>query len=96
MPNPILIIVFAVLAFLLAASSDWLEIQHWRAVASGRPVRVALLSILMWSVGCAGLLLCIEVSWWLLPFEAAGLLAGSLFAMRRCPAKKERFLGADR
>jgi hypothetical protein len=83
MPSPIIAVFFCVLAFALAASSDWLEIMHLRAVAANAPRLAATMSILMWGVGSVGLLLCIEVSWWLLPFEALGLWVGTHAAFRR-------------
>jgi hypothetical protein len=85
MPSPLVAVFFGALAFLLAASADWLEIAHLRAVTAHNTRRAAMLSVLMWAVGCTGLLICIEISWWLLPFEALGLWVGTHVALRRRP-----------
>lgn len=82
----------AVAVFLLAAASDYLETRYVRAVRAWEEARhdgelrsarrrAAHSSIGMWLVGCVGLIAVIEVGWFVLPFEAAGLYVGTLLAL---------------
>ena len=86
---------FAVLAFGLAFASDYLETRYVRAVHAWEAARcgdadaerarhrAAHSSIGMWIVGCVGLIAVVEVGWWVLLPEGAGLYAGTLVSMRR-------------
>lgn len=93
MPNPLVIIVCSVLAFVLAASADWLEARYVRAVRAWEKgedpqtrelfrERAARASVAMWLVGCVALLGVVEVGWWILPPEGLGLYVGSKLALR--------------
>ncbi len=89
MPTPIYIAVFSVLAFALAASSDFLETMYIRAVrawedgdTSARE-RAARSSVAMWLVGVVALATVIQVGWWTVAPEGLGLYAGSKWAMRK-------------
>lgn len=79
----------ALLVFLLAMASDYLETRYVRAVRAwekgedGARRRAATSSVLMWCVGCIGLVAMIEVGWWVILPEGAGLFAGTMLAMRR-------------
>ncbi len=82
------IIAFSVLAFSLAASSDWLETRYVRAVRawedgdkSAREI-AARSSVAMWLVGVLALITVVEVGWWTLIPEGAGLYVGTKLAMR--------------
>lgn len=88
-----LIVFFAVLAFVLAASSDWLETRYVRAVrawedgADARTKytareRAARSSVAMWLVGVVALVTVVEVGWWVLAPEGLGLYVGTKLAMR--------------
>lgn len=79
-------IVAAVLVFLNAAVSDYLEAKYVEAVNDKNPERASGCSILMWVVGVIGLVAVLEVGWWVLAPEAAGLYLGTRLAMRRQPA----------
>ena len=90
---PILAVVFfAVLAFALAASSDWLETRYNRAVIAwergdaairvAARERAARSSVAMWLVGVIAFVTIIEVGWWVLLPEGAGLYFGTKMAMR--------------
>ncbi len=86
--SPLLIVFFCVLAFLLAASSDWLETRYVRAVrawedgdATARE-RAARSSVAMWIVGVIAFVTIIEVGWWVLAPEGLGLYFGTKYAMR--------------
>lgn len=88
MSNAILIAAFSILAFLLAASSDWLETRYVRAVrawedgdTSARET-AARSSVLMWLVGVVALVTVVEVGWWVLVPEGFGLYVGTKLAMR--------------
>ncbi len=77
-----------VLAFGLAASSDWLETRYVRAVRAWEDgdktarERAARSSVLMWVVGVVALVTVVEVGWWVLLPEGAGLYVGTKLAMR--------------
>jgi hypothetical protein len=94
MPNPILVIALSILAFALAASSDWLETRYVRAVraweeatdmrrAEDARERAARSSVAMWLVGVVALVTVVEVGWWVLIPEGFGLYVGTKLALRR-------------
>ncbi len=93
MPNAITVVLFSVLAFVLAASSDWLETRYVRAVreweeAEGDAMhvareRAARSSVAMWVVSVVSLVTIVEVGWWVLIPEGAGLYVGTKLALRR-------------
>jgi hypothetical protein len=93
MPNPIVIVACSVLAFVLAASSDWLETRYVRAVheweqtsapaperAAARE-RAARASVSMWLVSVLGLVTIVQVGWWVLLPEGLGLYVGTRLAL---------------
>lgn len=86
--SSLLLLPLGVLAFYLAAASDYLEIRHVQAVRAhelgdkAAAVRAAHLSIAMWLVGVVGLAACVEISWWLLLPEGFGLYYGTRRALR--------------
>jgi hypothetical protein len=92
MPNPILAVAFSALAFVLAASSDWLETKYVRAVREWEDAegasrirareRAARSSVAMWLVSVIALVTVVEVGWWVLLPEGAGLYVGTKLAMR--------------
>lgn len=94
MSNPILIAFFSALAFALAASSDWLETKYVRAVRAWEDAphnapekalareRAARSSVAMWFVSVIALVTVVEVGWWVLLPEGAGLYVGTKLAMR--------------
>ena len=82
---------FFVLAFGLSMASDYLETKYVRAVGrfergddSAREV-AARASTCMGLVGLAGLVACVEISWWLAIPELMGLYFGTKVALRRAP-----------
>ncbi len=88
MLNPLFVVFFSVLAFLLAASSDFLETRYVRAVrawengdTSARE-RAARSSVAMWMVSVVAFITIIEVGWWTLIPEGLGLYFGTKYAMR--------------
>lgn len=89
MPNPLFVIAFSALAFVLAASSDWLETRYVRAVrewedghAATARERAARSSVLMWIVSVIALVTVVEVGWWVLIPEGFGLYVGTKLALR--------------
>ncbi len=93
MPNPLVVVVFSVLAFCLAASSDWLETRYVRAVRAWEKgveptereqarERAARSSVAMWVVSVVALVTVVEVGWWVLLPEGLGLYVGTKLALR--------------
>jgi hypothetical protein len=93
MPSPIIAVFFCVLAFALAASSDWLETRYVRAVRAWEDARgsaeglvarerAARSSVAMWLVSVVALITVVEVGWWVLAPEGLGLYVGTKLAMR--------------
>jgi uncharacterized BrkB/YihY/UPF0761 family membrane protein len=91
--DPLIVIAVSVAAFILAASGDWLETRYVRAVRAWEDAgdavkraaareRAARSSVAMWLAGVIALVVVIEIGWFVLPFEAAGLYVGTKFAMR--------------
>lgn len=82
-------VIVALLAFVLAASSDWLETRYVRAVRAWEDgddnarYRAADFSCAMLVVGGIGLYACVEIGWWVLLPELIGLRVGTLLALRR-------------
>jgi hypothetical protein len=73
----------ALAVFALAAASDFLETRYVAAVSAGRARAAARCSVAMWACGACGLAAAVQVGWWLLAPEAAGLYVGTILAMRR-------------
>lgn len=89
MPNPIVAVAAALLAFVLAASSDWLETRYVRAVhewesghAATARERAARSSVALWLVNVLALVTVVEVGWWVLVPEGIGLYVGTKLALR--------------
>lgn len=86
-------ILAGLLTFVLAASSDWLETRYvryvraWEEGDDSAREHAARSSVAMWLVGMTGLIAWLEVGWFILPFEVAGLYVGTRLAMRRRTAK---------
>lgn len=86
--SPTLIVAFSALAFVLAASSDWLETRYVRAVRAWEDgdtaarETAARSSVAMWVVSVVALVTVVEVGWWVLIPEGAGLYFGTKLAMR--------------
>lgn len=83
-------VALGILAFTLAAASDWLETRYVQAVnratmAGEREAeeRAARCSVAMWLVGVVGLVAVVEYGWWLLLPEGAGLYFGTRLALQR-------------
>lgn len=55
------------------------ELSIWR-----QPLTAASIwSVIQWGAAAFALMLAVEVSWWLLPFEAVGLVLGTQIGGRR-------------
>lgn len=78
----LLAIALCVLAFALAAASDFLETRYVQAVNAGQAVAAARASVAMWLVGVVGLVAVVQVGFWLLIPEGLGLYVGARLAMR--------------
>lgn len=75
-------IALGIFGFFAAMASDYLETRYVRAVHAKRPREAAACSVAMWCIGVAGLLSVLEVSYWVLLPEVAGLWIGTQLAMR--------------
>ena len=82
MPTVIFYAFVCVLAFALAAASDYLDTRFVQIVGAGDAHAAARTSVTMWAVGLASLYTCVEISWWLALPEGAGLYLGTWYAMR--------------
>lgn len=89
MPRVVFVLLFSVLSFALSASSDWLETKYVRAVrewedshAATARERAARSSVAMWLVSVIALVTVVEVGWWALIPEGAGLYVGTKLALR--------------
>lgn len=72
-----------ILVFASAAALDGLHVRWNQAVADGRRLRAAVLSIAMWGVSLVGFAGVLEVSWWLLVPEGLGFFVGTYFAIEQ-------------
>jgi hypothetical protein len=77
------IVLLAIAVFLAAAALDALEAYYVRSVADASPHRAAMFSVGMYAIGCVGFFAVLQVSWWLMVPEVAGLYCGSVLAIRR-------------
>lgn len=77
------LVLLALVVFVMATASDYLETRYVLAVNAGDAPRAALSSVAMQLVGVAGLVAVVEVGWWLLAPETIGLYFGTMLAMRR-------------
>lgn len=93
MPNPAIAVAAALLAFVLAASSDWLETRYVRAVHEWEQARRAIdrawareraarSSVALWLVNVVALVTVVEIGWWVLVPEGLGLYVGTRLALR--------------
>ena len=93
MSNHLFVAGIGLVVFLLAAASDIVEARYVQAVQRRQEAdveekarleahRAAVCSVLMWAIGVTGLWGVLEVGWWILPFDAVGLYAGSRWALR--------------
>lgn len=80
--NPLVSIAAGVLVFGLAALSDYVEALYVKAVNAGEAHRAAACSEMMWLAGVIWLGALLEVGWWVVLPEGAGLYVGTLLAMR--------------
>lgn len=76
-------VLLALLVFAAAAAGDVVEAYFVDAVGRRAPARAAAMSVCMWGVGLVGWVVVLQVSWWYLIAEVAGLAVGSWVAVRR-------------
>jgi len=80
--SPLVMVAAGVLVFMLAALSDFLETRYVSAVNAHDARRAARCSVGMWLAGVIWLGAVLEVGWWVVLPEGAGLYVGTLVAMR--------------
>lgn len=79
----------ALLVFVLALVSDYLETRYVTAVGRRDATRAARYSVAMWLVGVIGLVTVLEVGWWVIAPEGAGLYLGTLWAMKDAEPREQ-------
>ena len=79
---------FCLLVLAAATGIDFAHVRHVQAVGAGRAHAAALWSVAQWASATVGFVVAVRVSMWVLPFEAAGLYAGSLLAVT-CPVQDQ-------
>lgn len=80
-------VLVAVGAFVAAFVIDAGHAAYVHAVTHRRPLTAALVSALVYAVGCLGWLALIKVGWWVALPEMAGLGVGSYWYVSRQVAK---------
>lgn len=76
------------LCFIVLLSATLIDYAHARcvvAIADRAPHRAALWSIVQWGGATVGFIIAVKVTFWVLPFEAAGLYIGTMLAVRPHP-----------
>jgi hypothetical protein len=72
------------LCFVVLLSATLIDFAHARcvvAIAERAPHRAALWSIVQWAGATVGFIIAVKVTFWVLPFEAAGLYLGTVIAV---------------
>jgi hypothetical protein len=72
------------LCLFVLVSATLIDFAHARcivAIAERAPHRAALWSILQWGGATVGFIIAVKVTFWVLPFEAAGLYLGTVIAV---------------
>lgn len=72
------------LCLVVLFSATLIDFAHARcvvAIAAGAPHRAAMWSILQWAGATVGFIIAVKVTFWVLPFEAAGLYLGTVIAV---------------
>lgn len=77
------LVIIGVVVFCLTAALDVVQAYWLRAYNARQAGRAAALSVLEYAIGCFSFFAFVEHSWWLVLPEVAGLVVGSLFAIRR-------------
>jgi len=73
------------LCLVVLLSATLIDYAHARcvvAIADRAPHRAAIWSLVQWGGATVGFIIAVKVTFWVLPFEAAGLYAGTLLAIR--------------
>jgi hypothetical protein len=74
--------VIALVVFLAALGSNWLDVAMMRAIGAGDGRRAALLSVGTWAATTVALVSFVELGVWVLALEGSGLYVGARLAMR--------------
>lgn len=75
-------VALGVLIFVASFAIDYAHARYLGAVAAGKSVRAANWSLAQWLAATIGFVVAVKVSLWVLPFEAAGMYAGTLAAIK--------------
>lgn len=75
--------ILSIACFVAAFALDAIEAYYVKAVNDGSPWVGAWCSVAMYAISCVGFFSILAYSWWLMIPEVLGLLAGSVYAIRR-------------
>lgn len=78
------IMLIALLCLVVLVSAVLIDYAHARcvvAISQRAAHRAALWSVVQWGGATVGFMIAVEVTFWVLPFEAAGLYLGTLLAV---------------
>lgn len=67
--------------FLSATMIDYAHARCVVAIQAGAAHRAALWSMVQWAGATVGFIIAVKVTFWVLPFEAAGLYTGTMLAV---------------
>lgn len=76
-----MIVLLGLVVFVSAAALDFAHTRYVQAVQVADRHRAARWSVVQWTAATVGFVVAVKVSLWILPFEAAGLYAGTILAV---------------
>lgn len=79
-----------VLVFCTSVGIAYAHARYAKARDELRPVASACWDVASWAAASVGFIVAVKLSLWSLPFEAAGLFAGTVFVVRRSAAARQR------
>ncbi len=87
---PMMTSLLCLLVFLSATLIDYGHARCVVAINEGAAHRAACWSIVQWAGATIGFIIAVKVTFWVLPFEGAGLYLGTLLAISRKSSAKSR------
>lgn len=75
-------VLLGVVVFFSAAMIDFANTRYVQAVGERRAYVAARWSVLQWLSSLVGFIIAVKITLWMLPIEALGLYAGTLWSMR--------------
>ena len=74
---------WCLLVFVSSALIDYAHARYVGALGASDPHRAGRWSVVQWAGATCGFVIAVKVTFWALPFEAAGLYVGTLLAVAR-------------